>query len=149
MKKRITLDEFIKEMRNGNCPKRIKVIDQCGKKWNLQWANIPKAYVITDDFYKQANIVFGASLADTYVEYYEEILDEAEKKYLSNVIKPFRNKVKFIRTARWVDYDRYIEIIVNIDSGSAWQCSLPLFNEKSMYTGMEVEKCYSLEELGI
>jgi len=148
MKKIMTLDEFINEMRKGHYPKRIKVIEESGKKWNLQLDNNRKDYVVTGNG-RQAHIVIGTILANIHVEYYEQILDEAEKKYLSNVIKPFRNNVKFIRKSKWVHNDCYIEIIVNIGSDSTWQCSLPLFNEKSMYTGMEADKCYSLEELGI
>ena len=35
--------------------------------------------------------------ADWWEEYKEDILDEEEKKYLRAVIKPFRNRVKYIK----------------------------------------------------
>jgi hypothetical protein len=149
--KKITLDEFIKEMRNGNHPKRINVIDQCGQKWNLQWENICKEYVITDSGYKQAHIVFGTTLADTHVEYYEQILDATEKKYLSNVIRPFKSNVQSIEKKLYGTEAEYLHIVTKDKISAPFKVgsSLPPFKVGSMYTGMEVNSRYSLEELGI
>lgn len=77
----------------------------------------------------------------------EEILNKTEKRYLSGVIRPFRDNVDYIRKEKWNDEECYIEFgkknsIVNAGS-------LPVFNKDIMYKGMEVDKDYTLEELGI
>ena len=81
-------------------------------------------------------------------EYDPHILDDIEKKYLSNVIKPFRKKVKHIYKRRY-NLDALkcrIEIVLD-DS----VIELPPFNDdyKKMYAGMKPYAKYSLKELGI
>lgn len=76
-----------------------------------------------------------------------QILDEAERKYLSAVIKPFRDEIHEIikhNTAngkfQWIcftgenEYDGFY---------------LPNFKAGTMYKGMEVGRKYTLEELGL
>lgn len=75
--------------------------------------------------------------------YKEPILDEAEKKYLSAVIRPFRNRTNFVKK--------------NVQGGS--ECiyidlegdvlMLPLFERNTMYKGMELNKRYTLDDLEI
>ena len=74
------------------------------------------------------------------------ILDEAEKRYLSNVIKPFRDKVSHIckressySGMEWIQVG--IKDDVNLD--------FPNFEKGTMYKGMKLDKEYSLEDLGI
>lgn len=81
---------------------------------------------------------------ETVFERKEEILDEAEKRYLSNVIKPFRNKVKFIEKSIDLSNGEFIEIGIKDDIG----VMLPYF-KNAMYEGMEADKQYTLEELGL
>ena len=80
----------------------------------------------------------------TVYEYKPEILDEVEKKYLSNVIRPFRENVRFITKRRyWIDSTEYNDISICIINNS----NIVLANK--MYKGMEIEKTYTLEELGL
>lgn len=72
----------------------------------------------------------------------KEILDEKEKEYLSAVIKPFRDRVKFI--AKRIMFDDYICIGLNDEA-----ISLPYFKKGTMYKGMELYKKYTLKELGL
>lgn len=72
-----------------------------------------------------------------------QILDDAEKRYLKGVIRPFRNEVLGIKKKCTVE--EYIAIIVK-------DCQiiyLPYFKEGTMYQGMEKDKRYTLEELGL
>lgn len=84
----------------------------------------------------------------------ESILTASEKEYLSNVIKPFRKK-STITIAKYVsDYvadEEYIIIwLSNIDNPNIKAIiSFPLFKAGEMYRGMEVDKEYSLKELGL
>ena len=78
----------------------------------------------------------------------EPILDEAERKYLSEVIRPFRNKVEDICKSRTsvdgtVMYSIQISLPFHI-------IALPIFPTNShMYKGMFPQKEYSLKELGL
>lgn len=75
-----------------------------------------------------------------------EILDDAEKRYLRGVIRPFRDKVKSI--TKFADTRCTEEYIYMVIEGPADAC-LPRFDGNTMYKGMELEKEYTLEELGL
>ena len=75
-----------------------------------------------------------------------DILDDVEKRYLSAVIRPFRKRVDSImKISDPLGYDKeYIFIKLDEDS-----FSLPYFKTGTMYQGMELERAYTLEELGL
>lgn len=74
------------------------------------------------------------------------ILDKVEKEYLSNVIKPFRDSVISVCKHR-VRECEYIAIkYSDIEKGFTF---LPFFKKDTMYKGMELDKEYSLEDLGL
>lgn len=75
-----------------------------------------------------------------------QILDDAERRYLSAVIRPFRNKVLYIRKGRLGGVNgEYISIhFIKCD----FTC-LPNFKRGTMYKGMEPDRGYTLEELGL
>lgn len=79
------------------------------------------------------------------------ILDEKEKEYLSNVIKPFRDKVISIANYYEESIDNnFIEIEVKQNYCNENQyVSLPYFKKGTMYKGMTVNRGYTLEELGL
>lgn len=84
----------------------------------------------------------------TVYEHKPEILDEVEKRYLSNVIRPFRGNIRFITKRRyWIDSTEYNDISICIKNNS--NIILPKFKANNMYKGMKPEKEYGLEELGI
>lgn len=72
----------------------------------------------------------------------KEILDEKEKEYLSAVIRPFKDRIKFIAKRKM--FDDYICICLNDEA-----ISLPYFKKGTMYKGMELYKEYTLKELGL
>lgn len=74
------------------------------------------------------------------------ILIEKEKKYLEGVLRPFRDKVIFIRKELEVLTDKaYIHIEIKNDL----DIDFPDFELNTMYKGMEVDKEYTTEELGL
>ena len=77
-----------------------------------------------------------------------QILDDAERKYLSAFIKPFRNEVTIIRKDKDLACNTTRLRIVIYVSNSGY-CYLPWFNSGTMYKGMELCKAYTLEELGL
>lgn len=72
-----------------------------------------------------------------------EILDQKEKEYLNVVIKPFKNRVISIKKVRLV-VTEYVEIKLSGET-----MNLPAFKKGKMYKGMEANKQYTLEELGL
>ena len=82
-------------------------------------------------------------------EYKEPILDDAERKYLSEVIRPFKNYVTGItKVKNECETDKqFIRIMVN--KYKIQYIILPYFEENTMYKGMKENKKYSLEELGL
>ena len=77
-----------------------------------------------------------------------EILNEKEKEYLSNFIKPFRNGVLAITKYNYSNGDEYLQIEVNLPNRYEY-IKLPYFEKGTMYKGMKLGFIYILEELGI
>lgn len=73
----------------------------------------------------------------------EPILDDKEKKYLSSVIRPFRDRVQYI-VKRGSSAKEYI--VIEIKNENIY---LPYFKKDTMYKNMELDKEYTLEELGL
>ena len=77
------------------------------------------------------------------------VLDAAEKRYLTNIIKPFKDQVIAI-AKRSANYGEFIDIM--IDEGEIGDCGniyLPYFKPDTMYKGMKVNREYTLEQLGL
>lgn len=96
--------------------------------------------------------MYSNKFLDQKVEIEEpSILNETEKRYLRAVIRPFRNKVIYIRKYFYELSDAYsIEIYMKSVEGifNTEYLRLPLFKNE-MYKGMETNKKYTLEELDL
>lgn len=79
------------------------------------------------------------------LELIKEILNEKEKEYLNNVIKPFKDRVEFIQKKDSSRYGEFIKIGIKNDV----DINLPFFKEGKMYKGMELDRKYTLSELGL
>ena len=132
-------DEIIEEYQNLM---KTTAIDGDGNRMNKAIRTIA---------YKHCRkILLGASNPFKWLceEYKEPVLDDAEKEYLSAVIKPFRNKVKNIVKISRIGQskEQYIRIVL----GELDFMNFPNFNANTgMYKGMEPDRLYSLEELGL
>lgn len=73
------------------------------------------------------------------------ILDDIENNYLSNIIKPFRDRIDYIAKVNLSNTKEYIFIKMK----NYEKISLPFFTAGSMYKGMENDKDYTLKELGL
>lgn len=76
-------------------------------------------------------------------EYKEPTLTEEEKAYLSAVIKPFRNEV--LNIEKKSSFCEWISILME----SQETINLPFFEEGTIYKGMEGNRKYTIEELGL
>lgn len=75
------------------------------------------------------------------------ILSDKEREYLSAVIKPFRDKVDYVKKYSFENGEKEsIGISFKNDNG---YFSFPVFEKGTMYTGMEKYKKYTLKELGL
>lgn len=82
----------------------------------------------------------------------EEKLDNIEKRYIKDFIRPFRDDIKFIKKTPIYTYTQREQIQIGYKyayNDSVVTISLPPFPKNSMYKGMELNKEYTLEELGI
>ena len=77
------------------------------------------------------------------------ILDDAEKRYLANIIKPFKKKVKYIRKCQKFSGPYEYISIAYVDSTGDNVLNFPEFKTGAMYRGMESDKLYRIEELGL
>lgn len=90
----------------------------------------------------------------------KDILTDEEREYLENVLKPFKDDVRYIvkqNRPTGPDYSdseyEYITIIINNTTNIAWfgqeYLVFPLFKKGTMYKNMEVDMPYTLDELGL
>ena len=109
------------------------------------------AFIIYSDDYEECFCYTKEMIAEvkrptkyeTIYKREEPILDDKEKKYLSSVIRPFRDRVQYI-VKRGSSAKEYI--VIEIKNENIY---LPYFKKDTMYKNMKLEKNYTLEELGL
>ena len=87
-------------------------------------------------------------------EYKEQILYDAEKKYLKAVINPFREKIYSISKQKKLDCEQiiiktWVTYIQNEENEKLEYSFLPSFEIGKMYKGMKSGKEYTPEDLGL
>lgn len=73
----------------------------------------------------------------------QSILDKAEKRYLENVLRPFKDRVIDITKTKDLDME-FIRVQLKKDV-----MLFPNFEKGIMYKGMELNRRYTLEKLGL
>ena len=140
----------------------LKAIKEGKKVRNKGWSSsvyLKKYFdrVVNQDG-KTMNLTITSMLSDDWEEYKEPILDEEEKKYLSAVIKPFKDRVFYIQKVKTTNLDnQFIFIRVKRydceenerESTEYEDIDLPYFKANTMYKNMKGDKKYSLKELGL
>lgn len=111
---------------------------------NTSFGNKKKSIIEVDKVLPICDI-FKSGTSSITIEIGEPILDETEKKYLSEVIKPFRNKIEYIKK---ID-NGFAGCYIDIEMEDNDSLIFPYFKDKRMYKGMELYKEYTLEELGL
>lgn len=85
-------------------------------------------------------------------EYKEPILTDEEKEYLKNLIKHFRNYIKYIEreTEDFYNGEQLESINIWMEKGDIGNFTIiPIVETSLTFEGMEDERQYSLEELGL
>lgn len=98
----------------------------------------------------------GRSLSESILiwldmEHKESILDESERQYLSAVIKPFRDHVRYICKGVYESgtLEKKFQFIKISIGNSPYDLIMPGFAPYTIYQGMELNKEYTLKELGL
>lgn len=85
-------------------------------------------------------------------EHTEPVLDDVEKRYLEAVLMPFQNRVLYVAKVIFTNSDKaFLEIRIKSFFGENDRegIFLPYFHPKKMYVGMEENRRYTIEELGL
>ncbi len=129
--------------------KEIKIIDY-GLGQNNTVIELETLSQFNDVEFIAFNEILKSKKIKLTLEVEEPILDDTERKYLSGVIRPFRDRIIYITKEKIFSNIRHIEILTNSITGiNSEEIKLPSFWEGTMYKGMELNKKYTLEELGL
>ena len=118
----------------------------CKNEGYWVWPNYGESEVVSGKFTPLFQSIKWEDDEPTSIEsiVHPQILDDAEKRYLSAVIRPFRDRVRSVtKLLRLNGKGEYIVI----DAG--FQMFFPDFEANTMYKGMDLRKDYTLEELGL
>lgn len=141
----MTFEEALKALKEG---KKIRRKDWCDGFFITLTSN--KCLVVSG---RTSGLFIDDFSEDWWEEVKEDILDKEEKEYLSAVIKPFRDRVTYIKKVdTYFGCNKNCEYIFGKLSNKDTVIdvfTLPWFPKGSMYKGMELGKEYTLEELGL
>ena len=138
----ITVKQYIKRISKckGNCDKCLLNDVHCGKKSLQCW--ITNKDIYSDKFLDQ----------EVEIEV-PELLTKEEKAYLENFLKPYKYRIFYIKKALNPFGDEYLYLIGNIGAFNSDYSSrgfiLPMPGDKEYFKGLELNKKYSLLELGL
>lgn len=76
---------------------------------------------------------------------FKEILNKRENEWLGNLVRPFRDRIEYIR--KCCDSSELSYIFIKMKNKE--DIKLPFFKRNTMYKGMKINKEYTLEELGL
>lgn len=135
----------------------MKELEKGNKVRNTKWKDALYLYEDNEDIcFSDSFVLKNLDSTDlnygTWELYKEPILTKEEKEYLSNVIKPFQNRVYYIvkYTNLCALNEEYIQICVKSNRNNVYNyISLPPFVKGSKYNNMRLWFKYSLKELGL
>ena len=133
--------ELEEEFKVEGFPHKYKLSENGLVSWSDYW----KSWVSSDII---EELLTGES---ELVKIPKSILDDAEKEYLSNVIKPFRYMVVSIKKLADNPCNYYRIAIKKVSQAYIGDETiyLPYFKGGTRYNGMEIDKEYTLAELGL
>ena len=125
--------------------KEIEIIKSYLKKNNNALIEFEIKNINNEEYKKISNMHFKKIKLTLELE--EPILDEVERKYLSGVIMPFRDRITDIIKYKSYDFENKEYIVIHCNQSETTM--FPYFDKGTMYKGMELNKEYSLKELGL
>ena len=142
IRKDVTLEEIAKDHFNGCQMDTMKFL------LNASFDSFERTFIVKEilsDGCVRLNNSFWVNVV--VLDKVEGILDDKEKEYLKKVIEPFRNRIKYINLE--ISFDEYgaVYIVVHLENNDSM--ILPNFKKGTMYKNMEVNREYTLKELGL
>ena len=123
--------------------KEIEIIKSYLKKNNNALIEFEIKNINNEEYKKISNMHFKKIKLTLELE--EPILDEEERKYLSGVIRPFRDRIDFIIKNNFTTGREYL----HIETKNGDMMDMFPFEPSTMYKGMKLNKEYTLEDLGL
>lgn len=127
---------------------------ELGEKFEIENSSFNPCYIKENGLYDCDCVNrsgFLVYLLTGEMEIEKTILTEKERKYLASVIAPrqiYKNVVYIEKCQQIYEDNCFISIQIYAQNGSECIC-LPYFKENEMYIGMEADKKYTLQELGL
>ncbi len=123
-----------KELCNDNTSGSIKLCKVFGK-----------------DLFCNDGIIYSFTTYDIMTDTWEikNYLDGIEKEYLKFVLKPFRHEIVSIEKMAGFDTEERLFVNMKKKDNRNHFFYFPSFEKGSMYKGMELNKKYTLSDLGI
>lgn len=121
---------------------------ELGMPFNIKGMKKNNPFVLQSDGLSNSNgirccsVLFLLLTGDHEIE--QPILDDIEKRYLEGVLRPFKDRVRFIVKEKDNNNFEYIIISVGLET-----IAFPVFEKGMMYKGMKTGKRYSVKELGL
>lgn len=109
----------------------------------------------SSDFWINNKDIYSDKFLNQEIEIETDILSEKEKEYLKSIIRPFKDRVVSIEKRKNINSEGtfyYIAIAIKsvvIDCLSETIYFTYFKPESKMYEGMELDKEYTLKELGL
>lgn len=142
IKKNVTLEEIAKDHFNGCQMDTMKFLR------NASIDSFEGTFIVKDIWSDKCVELTNTLFVNVVVlDKVEEILDNKEKEYLKKVIKPFRNRIKYIKLGNSFEEYGAVFIIAQLENDDTM--TLPNFKKGTMYKNMEVNRKYTLKELGL
>lgn len=138
--------EQVAQMLGVELEEEFKLNDSDDYKYKITKDGMFMYSGFASDWFSANHILLGVLIGKYEIE--KPILDDIEKEYLSNVIKPFRDRVEFI-VKRSVQKYEYIEISYREINTFVGAVCLPIFKENTIYKNMKINEEYTLEDLGL
>lgn len=91
-------------------------------------------------------------LDGSFKKYAPPILDEIEREYLWNIIKPFRGRIRTITKELEKGYGLFLDsysINIRFVNADGLLTFPPFYTDSDMYKGMKPNKGYTLKELDL
>ena len=120
------------------------VYDKKPKKYSVVYGNAGYGASYRLELFE--DIFKGITWEGGAVQFRKDVLDKTERKYLKEVLRPFRSRVVSVNKEKLPLNSGYY-LRVRLDDRDSF--TFPSFPTGAMYNGMELYREYTLGELGI
>lgn len=121
---------------------------ELGERFNVKYFKAYNPFCLTEDGLIDRDKCFRSDILKCLLtgelEIERPILTDKEKRYLENVLRPFKDRIVYIQKV-YLWSKEHIKVQLNHDEA----ISFPYFETGSMYKDMESDKGYIVGELGL